>query len=120
MLFSRSHILAQPFKPWHSSDMEKVVRARAILHNTVIECCDADGHKGTKAIVSIDPKAEIVPVRSTVFLSGRYQQSNYLRMRANTVEDERDDEMLQNALADTMWERYGKENEYLSTEDQEE
>lgn len=71
--FNCQHILAQPPDLWHSSYMEKIVLVCAILNNMIIECRDADERIDTKAIVSVDPDAEKVPIRSTVLLSEMYQ-----------------------------------------------
>lgn len=117
VLFSRWHIIAQPSKLWYSNDMGDVVRACAILHNMIIEYRDMDMNMGTKNIVSIDPDAELVPVRTTVIPSNCYAHADYLRVHADLIKDERDHEMLQSALADKMWDRYGKQDEILSTEE---
>lgn len=47
-----------------TEDMEYVIRACEILHNMIVEYRDDDYSMGMMEIVSIDPKAEVIPIRT--------------------------------------------------------
>lgn len=50
-LYSWWHILANPSRLWKAKDMDQVVLARAITHNMIVECRDADVTMKTMSIV---------------------------------------------------------------------
>lgn len=67
----------------------------------------------TKSIVSFDLNGKIVPIWSCSLPSNFYDAADFVRERVDFVYDADDCHMVQEVLADTMCERYGKEDEYL-------
>lgn len=112
--FSRWPIIAHPSKPWHTVVMNETVKACAIRHNMIVEFRDKDGVMGTKNIISFDPDAEIVPIRTSSLPLNNYDASDCFRVVAESVEDERHHAVLQNASADATWMRQGTEDQPLS------
>lgn len=87
--------------------MTDIVKCCAILHNMIVEARDVDGSMGTKNIVSIDPSAEVIPIRAQTETRDRYAEAAYLQENADRFDDRHDHEMLTKALMDSMWQRLG-------------
>lgn len=58
--------------------MNDFVKCCAILHNMIVESCDAEGSMGAKEIVFIDPHAEIILLTLHAKPSNRYAETVHL------------------------------------------
>lgn len=112
VLFSRCHILANRSRIWTTSDMDLIICCCVTPHDMIVEARnseDEDGF-GIKNMSSIDEYAATVLIRMGVIQTYTHDYSDYLQAAADQVEDAGDHLQLQNALADTICERYGTES----------
>lgn len=72
-----------------------------------VEERDRDRTMGTKNIVSVDPKAEVTPIRNIRDTGEHFEEAELHRQSTDRVKDKKDHKMLTNALADALWERRG-------------
>lgn len=110
VLFSRWHILAHPSRPWYTKDMDQDFQACFFMHTMVVECRDADSTMRTKSIVSIDPNAEVIPVRTNSRPLNDYDAADYIREPADSISHRNYHALLQGAIADAMRKRYGRDD----------
>lgn len=61
---------------------------------------------GTKNIVSVEPNAEVTPLRVLSVLADDYEGAEVHRESTDKVENKSDHGILTIALADAIWERY--------------
>lgn len=77
---------------------------KGVLLDKIIECRDIDVHIGSKIIISIDTDANVLSLRTSNIPSNCFDHSDYLRNRTDVLCYEPDETLLQNALADGIWE----------------
>lgn len=68
---------------------------------------------GTWHIESRDPVGEVIQIRSYRIPWNRHNAVDCFSERADTVEDERDHKMSQNAPDDAIWNRNGDDDQKL-------
>lgn len=107
----------QPSRLWQNDDMEYVAKAYAIMHNMIMEYRDDVEVVGTRKICSLDPDAEVIPVHSGVLVPDDYEASDFIRERVDTIDDKSDHIRLQQALADAIWLRHGKDDEQVDEDE---
>ncbi|MEM6831779.1 MAG: hypothetical protein AAF551_14810 [Bacteroidota bacterium] len=82
----------------------------------IIEHRDVDGDQGfgTKNIASIDENASIVPLKIRHLPHCTYEWADLMRDTADMVEDRNDHIVLQNALMESIWDKYGGNKDDVS------
>lgn len=83
------------------------------MHNMIMEYRDDVEGAGTRKICSLDPDAEVIPVRICLLPLDAYVAANFIRERADTIEEESDHIRLQQALTDAIWLCHGKADEQV-------
>lgn len=109
VLFSRFHILCRPARLWDKRDLNKVVKACAIIHNMVVEH-RKDTYSGTTNIRGYEEEIEQnLPIKLEDVLrpESTYEQALFWREALDPTEDAVQHSLLQNALADHIWNMKG-------------
>ncbi len=92
--------------------MNDVVKACVIMHNMIVEERYVPGEEGfgTKNICTVDPNAALIPLRVLQRPQTEVEAQYRWRLNADLVENHADHVMLQNALQDDMWAKFGGRN----------
>lgn len=72
---------------------------------------------GTKIIVSVDQNAELIPARAPSPLQNEYEAADFIHDRADSIAYVNDQNLLHNALADAIWNLYGRDGTALDSLD---
>lgn len=109
--------MATPFGLWQSDDVNYIFPTCDIILNIMMEYRDITRDFGTGNIASLEPAAEFIPIRSNQINSNRHYGEYCFSERADTVEEDVDQNMLQNTLVDAICNRHGLHDQQLSDVD---
>lgn len=87
------------------------MKACSIIHNMSMEYREIHGDKGTKILRALTRLAKWLQSEPFHLPSDPFEISTYFRDSADSIEDQRDNLNLQDALVDAFWSRHGGEDE---------
>lgn len=116
VLISRWHILGVSLQLWHRIDTESIMKWFVTLHNITTKDTDGIVSMGTKKIVSVNSIAEITQIGRPETPTDASEEAEMNRRSTDRVEEQLDQKILTDALANSIWEKFESNKIYYFTQ----